>query len=84
MQPNLKVEITSPKGIIFSGFCYLAVVPSIAGDLGVMLGHEIVVTNLREGEVVLFDEKNNEIKKFVVKSGFSKVQEDGSLLVLID
>ncbi len=84
MQPNLKVEITSPSGVVFNGFCHLAVIPSVAGDLGVMLGHEIVVTNLREGEVVLFDDKNNEIKKFAVKSGFSKVQEDGSLLILID
>jgi F0F1-type ATP synthase epsilon subunit len=84
MQPSLKVEIISPNQIIFSGFCHLAVVPSVAGDLGIMLGHEIVVTNLREGEIILFDEKNQEIQKLPIKSGFSKVQEDGSLLVLID
>ncbi len=81
---NLKVEITSPNGALFNGYAHLAVVPSTNGDLGIMAGHEAVLASLREGEVVLHDEKNNIIKSIPLKSGFAQVQPSGILSVLVD
>jgi F-type H+-transporting ATPase subunit epsilon len=81
---DLKVEITSPNGILFKGNCHLAVVPSTLGDLGVMAGHEAVLVSLREGEVALHDEKQNIIKSFAVSGGFAQVQPSGVLSILVD
>lgn len=81
---DLKVEITSPNGILFKGNCHLAVVPSTLGDLGVMAGHEAVLVSLREGEVVLHDDKQNIVESFPVSGGFAQVQPSGILSVLVD
>lgn len=80
----LKVEIISPSGELLKGSFHMVVVPSVLGDIGVMQGHEVVIVALREGEVSVYDEKQNLVKSFPVKSGFAEVQEGGKLLVLVD
>ena len=81
---DLKVEITSPNGELFNGNCNLAVVPSTLGDLGVMVDHEVVVASLKEGQILLYDEREQLIKSFDVKGGFAEVQSGGKLLILVD
>jgi F-type H+-transporting ATPase subunit epsilon len=81
---DLKVEIISVAGELLKGSFNMVVVPSVSGDLGVMQGHEVVIAALREGEVTVYDDKQNVVKTFPVKSGFAEVQESGKLLVLID
>lgn len=80
----LNLEIISPAGIIFKGNCHLATVPSVSGDLGVMYGHESVIAHLREGQISLYDDKENLVKNFEVKSGFAEMQGADKLLVLLD
>lgn len=84
MSELLKTEIISPAGELLSGSFHMVVVPSIVGDLGVMQGHEAVIVAMREGEVLVYDEKQNVIQSFSVKSGFAEVQASGKLLVLVD
>ena len=62
----------------------MAVVPCSLGDIGFMHNHEIVVALLREGEVRIYDEKNELVKSVPVKSGSVKMQNDGKLLVLAE
>ena len=81
---DLKLEIISSSGTLLSGNFSMAVVPSTGGDIGVMQGHEVFIASLREGEVSVYDEQQNVIKSFPVKSGFAEVQESGKLLILID
>jgi len=80
----LKLEIISPNGVLFKGECYLVTVPSIDGELGVMHGHEAVLAALREGQVVVYDDKQNVVKSFDVQGGFAEMQGTEKLLVLVD
>jgi F-type H+-transporting ATPase subunit epsilon len=81
---NLNLEITSPNGVLFKGECHLAVVPSQAGDIGVMHGHEAFIASLREGKIDIYDEKQNLVKSFDIQSGFAEMQGVEKLLVLVD
>lgn len=81
---NLNLEIISRNSIIFNGKCHMAVVPSVLGDIGFMYGHEIVIASLREGSILIYDEKDTLVKSFVVDGGFVKMQDRENLLVLVD
>lgn len=81
---NLKLEIISPEGVIFSGECHLAVAPSVSGDIGFMHGHEAVLALLKEGQITLFDEKQNIIKQIDAVSGSAAIDDSGKLLILVD
>lgn len=81
---NLKLEIISPEGIIFNGECHLAVVPSASGEIGFMHGHEAILSLLKEGQITLFDDKQNILKQIPVVSGSAAVDDSGKLLILVD
>ena len=81
---NLNLEIISPSGILFSGACNMATVPSVEGEMGIMFGHEAVIATLKEGQITVYDDKQNVIKTLEVKSGFAKMQSAEKLLVLVD
>lgn len=81
---NLHLEIISPTGILFKGECHLVVVPSVSGDVGLMYGHESIVALLREGQVSIYDEKQNLVETFEVKSGFVEMQSQEKMTVLLD
>lgn len=81
---NLNLEIISIHGIVFTGQCHMAVVPSVEGDLGVMYGHESIIAKLREGQVTVFDEKQNIVKQIEITGGYAEMHGAEKLSVLVD
>jgi F0F1-type ATP synthase epsilon subunit len=59
-------------------------VPSVEGEMGVMYGHEAVIASLQEGQIKIFDDKQNVVKTFDVKAGFAEMQGSEKLLILLD
>ena len=86
MSNLLELEIVSPHGVLFVGSCHMAVVPSVSGDLGVMLGHEAFTATLHEGKIAIYDEKQNIIKEVEITSagGFAQIDSGTKLLVLVN
>jgi F0F1-type ATP synthase epsilon subunit len=84
--PNLKLEIVAPTGFLFQGECVLVVVPSAAGDVGIMHGHEAIAASLRkESQIAIYDEKQNLLKTFEAKNGgFANMQDADLLTILVD
>lgn len=81
---DLKLEIISPNGVLFSGECHMAVVPSILGEIGVMYGHEAVIAGLRPGQVAVYDDKGVILKSFDVSGGYAEMKGADKLLVVVD
>lgn len=79
----LKIEIISPTGVIFEGQCSMAVVPSTAGEIGVMQDHEAFVANFKEGKVVVYNGQEI-IKEIDVVGGFAEIHDGQKLIVLVD
>ena len=79
----LKIEIISPAGVIFEGQCSMAVVPSAAGEIGVMQDHEAFVAALKEGKVAVYNGQEI-IKEIDVAGGFAEIHDGQKLVVLVD
>lgn len=80
----LNIEIISPAGVVFAGKCNLAVVPSQAGDIGVMQDHEAFVAALREGKVAVYNDKQEILKEVEIAGGFAEIHDGANLKVLVD
>ncbi len=81
---NLKLEIVSTEKILFDGDCSMATIPSSLGEMGVMAGHEMFVTNLKQGVINIYDEKNAVIDLIEIKGGFAEMKNEKKLLVLVN
>ena len=81
---NFNLEIISVQGVVLKCDCHMAVVPSTEGDLGIMYGHESLIAKLREGQITIYDDKQNIVKQIDVKGGYAEMHGADLLSVLVD
>lgn len=75
-------DIVSAEEAIFSGVAEVVVAEGISGSIGVMAGHEPLLTKLKPGPIKVRTLHNKE-HVFYVEGGFLEVQPD-SITVLAD
>jgi len=85
MSKFFTTQITTPQGLVFdSNSCHLVTVPGADGDIGIMAHHQSIVTNLRKGQIKIFNENNSEIKTFNLNSsGFAEMIQN-KLIIIAD
>ena len=81
---NLNLEIISVQGVILKCQCDMVVVPSVEGEIGVMYGHESIIAKLKEGQISVYDDKQNIIKQIEITSGYAEMHGAEKLSVLVD
>ncbi len=66
------VKLFTCDRIFFEGDCAFIAVPGVEGDFGVLPNHEDFISTMREGEIILDTDLEQE-KKFLVKGGVARV-----------
>jgi F-type H+-transporting ATPase subunit epsilon len=74
-------DLVSPEKLLFSGDVTQVDLPGTEGDMGVLAQHAPLVTTLRPGILVIYDEGGQQ--RVVVNGGFAEVGPAG-LTVLAD
>ncbi len=72
----MKLEILSPEGTLFSGTVTQVTFPGTAGAFTVLKDHASLISSLKEGEIVLYDETEAMEKTVPVKGGFVEVHKN--------
>lgn len=80
---NLEIKIVAPQGILYEGHNYMAIIPTISGEIGVMANHESLATSLTKGKIKILDQSEKIIESIEVKDGFVEIK-DRNLLILAD
>ncbi len=70
----MKLEITTPGKLIYTGEVAQATLPGEAGEFGVLADHAPLISTLKNGVVGII-EGNNSVKKFFVAGGFAEVNQ---------
>ncbi len=81
---SINIEITTPKEISFKGSCYMVILPTISGEVGIMQGHESFVSRLCEGEIKLYNQSEEIVEIFKITGGFCKINDYNNLSILTD
>lgn len=79
---SLRVTLVSAEQEIFKGQARFVVLPGMTGELGVLPGHQALLTRIRAGTVRL-DAPPGEPAFFYVTGGFAEIQPD-AVIVLAD
>lgn len=81
MAEKFKVQLVTPKGIIFDKEVEEVIAPGIMGEFGVLVGHTPMLTFIKPG--ILSYLENDSFTRFAVGSGFCEVLKD-SMTVLVE
>lgn len=71
--PNIKVDIVSAEGEIYSGTAAMVFAPASMGEVGIAPRHAPLLTTLKPGEVRVEDEEGKE-HFFYVTGGMLEIQ----------
>ena len=78
---KINFDLVSPEKLIFNDEVWMIIVPGKDGDIGVLPGHSKVLSSLRSGRVLVFDENKNLIKSYFVSGGFVEINPGKCILL---
>ncbi len=71
MTDKISFDLVSPEQLLLSEDADMVTIPGTEGEMGVMAGHEAVITTLRPGFITVTGGKDNQ--RFIVFGGFAEV-----------
>jgi F-type H+-transporting ATPase subunit epsilon len=80
--PTFHFDLVSPERILFSGQVNQVDVPGADGDFGVLANHAPLVSTVRPGILLIYNERGDKLP-VVINGGFAEVSPAG-LTVLAD
>lgn len=72
---QIKLEILTPKGVIFSKEVNSVIAPGKLGSFGILPGHAPLISSLGPGNIVIDEESGNKTN-YKIDSGFLEVLDD--------
>lgn len=79
---TLGVRLLTPEGPVFDGVAQMVIVPSVAGEVGILARHAPFIAQLRVGDVRIH-QPDGTIVVYATSEGFMSVDDD-HLLVLVE
>ncbi len=76
MSEKLKIKIVTPSRVMYDGEAGMVIMRSTSGDVGILPGHQPMVTVLDYGVLKLLDE-GKELRRAAVLGGYAEVNAEG-------
>jgi F-type H+-transporting ATPase subunit epsilon len=70
----LKLEIISPKEKVFSTEAKEVILPTESGEIGLLMGHIPLITQLKLGALKVINDSSQEV--FAIKGGYAQLVSD--------
>ena len=74
-------DLVSPEKLVFSDDAGMIIAPGKDGDIGILPGHSKVISSLRSGRVMIYDEDRNLLKSFFVSGGFVEINPEKCIVL---
>ena len=81
---TISFVLVSPENLVFNGQVGMIIVPGKDGDLGILPGHSKVISSLRPGRVMVYEEDKSLLKSFFVSGGFAEINSEKCIVLAED
>ena len=80
MGNTISFDLVSPENLIFSDNVNMIIVPGKEGDIGVLPKHSSLLSSLRPGRLMIYNNKQL-IKNFFVSGGFVEINPEKCIVL---
>jgi F-type H+-transporting ATPase subunit epsilon len=77
MTANLKFQLVSPEGVLYSGQVTMVVLPARRGEMGILPNHAPMVAALDSGVITIYKQGDEIEERIFVAGGFANINEAG-------
>ena len=78
---TISFDLVSPEQLLFNDEVGMIIVPGKDGDIGVLPRHSKVLSSLRPGRVMVYEENKNLLKSFFVAGGFVEINPEKCIVL---
>ena len=78
---TISFDLVSPEQLLFNEEVGMIIVPGKDGDIGVLPGHSKVLSSLRPGRVMIYNEDKILLKSFFVTGGFVEINSEKCIVL---
>lgn len=82
MPKSIKVKIVTPERVVLQEEYEEAIIPTTAGEIGVLANHTPLVSGIQPGEIRL--KKGDHTTLLAISSGFIEVRPNSKIVILAD
>ena len=80
MENTISFDLVSPENLIFSDNVNMIIVPGKEGDIGVLPKHSSLLSSLRPGRLMIYNNKQL-IKNFFISGGFVEINPEKCIVL---
>lgn len=77
----ISFDLVSPEHLLFNGDVGMIIVPGKDGDIGILPGHSKVLSSLRPGRIMIYNEDKSLSKSFFVSGGFVEINPEKCIVL---
>jgi F-type H+-transporting ATPase subunit epsilon len=81
---TISFDLVSPEQLIFNDEVGMIIVPGKDGDIGILPGHSKVLSSLRPGRIMIYNEDKSLSKSFFVSGGFVEINPEKCIVLAED
>jgi len=81
LEKTINFDLVSPESLIFSEQVGMIIVSGKDGDIGVLPQHSKLISSLRPGRLMIYDENKKLIKSFFVSAGFIEINPEKCIVL---
>ena len=74
-------DLVSPENLIFNDQVGMIILPGKDGDMGILPGHSKIISSLRPGRVMVYNEDKTLLKSFFVSGGFAEINPEKCIVL---
>ncbi|MBD8059823.1 F0F1 ATP synthase subunit epsilon [Cellulomonas sp. JH27-2] len=79
---TLEVDLVATDGKIWSGTARQVIAPAGDGEMGILAGHQPVLTVLKPGEIRVYPPEGGEVLRWTVDGGFLSFDANQATIVV--
>ena len=81
MEKVILFDLVSPEQLVFNNKVGMIIVPGKDGDIGVLPSHSKLLSSLRPGRVMVYDEDKKLLESFFITGGFVEINPEKCILL---
>ena len=81
MESTIFFDLVSPEQLVFNDKAGMIIVPGKEGDIGVLPGHNKLLSSLRPGRIMVFGEDKQLLNSFFVSGGFVEINPEKCIVL---
>ena len=81
MESTISFDLVSPEKLVFNDKVGMVIIPGKEGDIGILPGHSKLLSSIRPGRIMVYNQEKTLVKSYFVSNGFVEIKPEKCIVL---